>query len=234
MEIINPNVAQLWKRLEDMEDELRFDGKAYPEGMCSFPFRLQGQGFFPGGDGLWRSENALSVSSDGVLPVGGVVFLANDFGVLKSYEKLEAKGFENVPTWRHIKLRVEAAGIPPELAFFTNAIIGLRVDGKALSQRSWQLMPGFSGFCRDFLDFQLATLKPTLTVVMGDHARSAFEALGDKSAAGRVLYTTHPYADFGLSTQRRAAGIAELSNTWSCIVFTRWFGGDLLMLRVRA
>jgi hypothetical protein len=215
METNNPHVSQLWARLKSMENELRFDGKAYPEGMCSFPFQLQGQGFFPGGDGLWRDENQLSTANEGTLHPGGVMFLGNDFGVLDSYKKLETKGFENVPTWRHIKLRIKSAGIPTELAFFTNAIMGLRLDGKALTQRSWETMAGFPKFCEEFLDFQLATLKPRLTVVMGPHAKAAFDALGLKSAAGRVLYTTHPYADYGFSEDRRAADIAELKMAWN-------------------
>jgi hypothetical protein len=32
------DVSQLWLRLGEMEGELRFEGKAYPDGMCSFPF----------------------------------------------------------------------------------------------------------------------------------------------------------------------------------------------------
>ena len=138
------------------------------------------------------------------------MFLGNDFGTLKSYEKLEKRSFENVPTWRHIKLRAASAGISPDFAFFTNAIMGLRVDGTALTQRSWQTMRGFSQFCGEFLDFQLVTLRPRLTVVMGPHARAAFDALADRSAAGRVLYTTHPYADYSFTPERRGADIAEL------------------------
>jgi hypothetical protein len=207
-------VSQLWQRLEAMEKELRFDRMPYPEGMCAFPFRLKGQGFFPGGDGLWRDKGDLAAKNDGVLPQGGVLFLGNDFGVLKSYEKLKQKGFENVLTWRNLKLRVESAGIPSPLTFFTNAIMGLRMEGTALTQRSWQTIPGFPEFCGEFLDFQLATLQPSLTVVMGPHARTAFDALANKSNAGKVLYTSHPYADFNLPPERRAADIAELKAAW--------------------
>jgi hypothetical protein len=154
------------------------------------------------------------VTKNGALQQGGVLFLANDFGVLKSYQKLARNGFENVLTWRNVKRRVIAAAIPVESTFFTNAIMGLRVDGTALTQKSWQKMPRFSQFCREFLDFQLSALKPRLTVVMGPHARSAFDALGNPSYAGKVLYTTHPYADFSFSDQRRASDVAELRSAW--------------------
>jgi hypothetical protein len=142
------------------------------------------------------------------------LFLANDFGVLETFKKLEKTGFENVPTWRHLKLRAVSACIPTELTFFSNAIMGLRESGTALDPRSWQKMPGFPQFCGEFLNYQLTVLQPRLTVVMGPHAKAAFDALADKSSAGRVLYTTHPYADYSFSKERRAADIAELKSAW--------------------
>jgi hypothetical protein len=66
-----------------MEEEKRFNGKAYPEGMSVFPFRLAGQGFFPGGDGLWRDDTQLAASSPGLVSVGGIMFLGNDFGTCR-------------------------------------------------------------------------------------------------------------------------------------------------------
>jgi hypothetical protein len=74
--------------------------------MSPFPFKLLGQGFFPGGDGLWRDDSALDQQSSGVLPIGGIVFLGNDFGTLTTYQKLRSKGFENPPTWRRLKERI--------------------------------------------------------------------------------------------------------------------------------
>src|SRR5215469_2237441 len=121
-------VFDLWRRLEQQEDEYRFGWRRYPVGMCSFPFRLTGQGFFPGGDGLWRNESELGAASRGILPQRGTVFVGNDFGTLASFRKLQGRGYENVPTWRHIKARIASAKIPSECTFFTNAIVGLRED----------------------------------------------------------------------------------------------------------
>jgi hypothetical protein len=89
---VGVSADRLWARLHEMETERRFSGEAYPAGMVSFPFKLRGQGFFPGGDGLWRDDAALDQESPGILPVGGAVFIANDFGTLASYLKLESKG----------------------------------------------------------------------------------------------------------------------------------------------
>lgn len=197
---------------------MRFDGKAYPQGMCEFPFRLRGQGFFPGGDGLWRSESELGSSKSGPLPKAGAMFVGNDFGTLSGFIKLRAKNYENVPTWRHIKARIRAANIPTESTFFTNAIVGLRQDGTALDKRSWESMPDFAKFCGEFLRFQLEVLSPRLVVVMGPDARVAFDTFARQACIGQILYTSHPYADFGLTVERRANDIAALAESWnSCM-----------------
>ncbi|MGA2887502.1 MAG: hypothetical protein ABSE51_05570 [Terracidiphilus sp.] len=207
------SVNVLWDRLEVMEHEMRFDGRSYPRGMCKFPFRLAGQGFFPGGDGLWRQDSALSAVRDGSLPIGGVIFLGNDFGTLASYNRRRSASFENVPTWRHIKARVCYAEIPSEKTFFTNAILGLREEGSALGKKSWQSIPEFALFCGEFLRFQLETLAPRLVVILGPHARESFDALAKKTSA-KVLYTTHPYADFGLSKDRLKDEVHALAKAW--------------------
>ncbi len=208
------DVMTLWAKLESMERERRFDGAPYPGGMTSFPFRLKGQGFFPGGDGLWRDEGHISKPSSGSVGLSGIMFLGNDFGTLASYKKLQVNGFENVPTWRHIKKRAIAAQLPAGALFFTNTILGLREEGTALTKQSWKKMPKFAEFCGEFLRFQLQTVKPRLVVVMGPDARESFDAFGKASFAGKVLYTTHPYADFNFTPERLAADVALLREAW--------------------
>ena len=208
------NIAKLWAKLENMEREHRFGGASYPVGMAQFPFRLRGQGFFPGGDGLWRDEEHISEPGNGNIPQNGIIFLGNDFGTLASYQKLRANGFENVPTWRHVKKRALAANLPIDDLFFTNAILGLRKEGMALMKQSWKQMPDFAAFCGEFLCFQLETVKPRLVVVMGPDARESFDVFGERKHSGEVLYTTHPYADFSFSPERLAADVASLRDAW--------------------
>jgi hypothetical protein len=45
-----PEIESLWNRIAQLEAELRFAGKPYPDGLAPFPGRLTGQGFFP----RWR------------------------------------------------------------------------------------------------------------------------------------------------------------------------------------
>lgn len=221
-------ISRLWSRLRDMENEKRFDGQAYPVGMCPSPFRLVGQGFFPGGDGLWRNETDLGASSQGSLALAGITFLANDFGTLGSYMKLRSKGYENPLTWKHVKQRVLRADLPQSNTFFTNAVMGLRTDGPALGKRDWANKPLFGRFCEEFLEFQIQTLKPRLVVVLGPVARSTLEYLtGAKTSttemypvmkiAGHTAtfhYDTHPYGDFNFNEQRKANDAIRLRNAW--------------------
>jgi len=208
------NVMTLWAKLESMEQEQRFEGGAYPVGMARFPFRLKGQGFFPGGDGLWRDEGHISEASSGSVDHHGIVFLGNDFGTLAGYKKLQKNGYENVPTWRHIKKRALAAQLPVGKLFFTNTILGLREEGTALTKQSWKRVPRFAEFCGEFLRFQLQTVNPRLVVVMGPYARESFDAFGKAAFPGSVLYTTHPYADFNFPAERLAADVAILRDAW--------------------
>lgn len=140
------NVNALWNRLQSMEEEQRFDGRSYPAGVSSFPFRLTGQGFFPGGDGLWRDDSQLAHASPGLIAPSGVMFLGNDFGTVQSFQKLRRRGFENPLTWKHLKRRVERAGLPPSFTFFTNALMGLRSGGTALETKDWEGAPRFKLF----------------------------------------------------------------------------------------
>jgi hypothetical protein len=222
------SVNALWKRLRSMEEEQRFDGRPYPAGMSSFPFRLTGQGFFPGGDGLWRDDSQLAHASPGLISLGGAMFLGNDFGTAPSYQKLRRNGFENPLTWKHVKRRVERAGLPPSLMFFTNAVMGLRAGGTALEKKDWDGASCFKSFCREFLTYQIETVKPRLIVVMGPVARSTLNSLevGAMTASGRfhamkarghettALFTTHPYGDFNFDHEGRMRDSAELREAW--------------------
>lgn len=218
------NVQELWNRLGEMENERRFGGQPYPAGMAAFPFRLTGQGFFPGGDGLWRDDSQLEKPSLGLLPTGGVVFVGNDFGTLKTYDSLKQKRFENPPTWRNVKERVRRASLPIHLTFFTNAVMGLRGEGKALDKKSWMSMLGFPEFCREFFLFQIEILKPRLLVLLGPEAQFSFSKLAGTALANnsvsigsvkaKVLPCTHPYGDFNFPEQRKKENAAELERAW--------------------
>lgn len=121
-------IERLRAKLADLESQIRFDQAPYPEGLTGFPGILTGQGFFPGGDGLWR-DSPLDPPSNNY-PVNGIMVLGNDFGCLDNPNNSRSPGFrqwlnmgyENPPTWK-IKETFRKAGLPPEQCFFTNAYL---------------------------------------------------------------------------------------------------------------
>jgi hypothetical protein len=156
----------------------------YPEGMGPFPGFLAGQGFFPGGDGLWRDDAASAQHSSN--PVGGIMFVGNDFGTAATFKSTLRRKYETdgVPTWRNLKRRIDAAGLHNtgvcgQLGFYTNAILGLRGAGCAVDRKDWNNPEWwrrgnpFAMFCREFLEFQIEIVKPRLVVVLGEPPQHA-------------------------------------------------------------
>ena len=209
------NVASLWQQLEKLESENRFSGEPYPAGLSPFPFRLSGQGFFPGGDGLWHDD--ATAPSSGELPTRGALFLGADFGTLKSYNKL--RGHESVPTWRDLKKRILDADLPTEKVFCSNVYPGLRTVGKALGVYPAVAAEGYPLFCAEFLRMQIEALCPKLIVLMGPVPAvflQRFEKmllLGNGSSA-ELLFTSHPYGDFALPQGRREQLALDLKEAW--------------------
>lgn len=237
-----PEVETLWKRISQLEAELRFAGKQYPDGMAPFPGRLTGQGFFPGGDGLWREDASMKLRSTSPFPIGGIMFLGNDFGTLQTFKKTLRIGYENVLTWRNLKRRLIAAEISGDVGFYTNAVLGLRTEKKAIDYLDWSRHPDFYQFCGDFLRLQLEAMKPRLLVVLGQkpkdtvcstlgaeipdiaawknrdpnstEAAETIRALEWRGMKLVVHVTSHPYSDFAMDDAARAETASRLKRAW--------------------
>jgi uracil DNA glycosylase superfamily protein len=217
-----PEVKLLWDKIDQLEQERRFEGRPYPKGMAKFSGRLTGQGFFPGGDGLWRDD--VKAPSTSPFPVGGIMFLGNDFGTLESFKKTLQRGYENVPTWQRLKERLEKAAIPGEVGFYTNAVLGLRTEQKAVERINRS--PDFCKFCDEFLRFQLETMNPRMIVALGRAVKSRVCStlnLSSMAETTRVVawqgtklvlhFTSHPYSDFK-QDDRWAERVELLKNAW--------------------
>jgi hypothetical protein len=211
------NVARLWQQLEKLEHENRFDGASYPSGLAPFPFRLSGQGFFPGGDGLWRDD--ASAPTAGELPAGGVLFLAADFGTLESYNRLSSRGYQSAPLWKNLKRRILDAGLPTNKIFCSNIYPGLRVENRALGVYPAVQNSEFPLFSVEMLRFQIEALSPKLIVSLGPvpevflHRFKKALAFPDGSRPA-VLFTPHPERDAELPPIRRHQLATELRDAW--------------------
>lgn len=193
--------------LARLEGQFRFQGRPYPEGMAPFPRALVGQGFFPGGDGLWRDDDPVSLRepSPYPFPEGGIMFLGNDFGTYKKFQQWTSH--ESPPTWRHLRRRLRLAGIPGHYGFYTNAYLGLRTDRTALDAPIEEVR--YREMCAEFLDIQLRCQLPRLVVALGpppvkllrsvlglpDGARGIVQHSVHEGRQIAVVTTTHPFCD---------------------------------------
>lgn len=168
-------IDRLREQIRQLESELRFDGHPYPEGLTNFPGVLPGQGFFPGGDGLWRNNPADEEAPS--FPADAIMILGNDFGCLDNpdprspgFMQCLEIGFEDPPTWK-IKDTLRKAGIQGELCFFTNAYLGLRTRTETTGESPGAKNKRFKAMCQGFFRYQIEVQKPQLIVCLGHEAR---------------------------------------------------------------
>jgi hypothetical protein len=177
-------IEALRYRIKELETEnvknAYFGGKPYPEGLEEFPGVLRGQGFFPGGDGIWRDDP--SDPPKYKFPNGGIMVLGNDFGCkdnpnprspgfIQCLARLDGFGFETPPTWNNIKEMLRKAGLPGDRCFFTNAFLGLRTCTKTNGPSPGAKVPKFVEICKRFFEFQLLTQEPELIIYLGHEPR---------------------------------------------------------------
>jgi uracil-DNA glycosylase len=161
-------IALLRESISFLERENRFGGAPYPPSLSPFPGVLTGQGFFPGGDGLWHPD--ITKPTDKPFPEHGIMVLGNDFGVLSDFEGCLERGFEDPKTW-NIKATLHRAGVPLSECFFTNAYLGLRRLKPSTGCSPGLLTDGFAKMCADFFDLQVSIQQPRGIICLGKEPR---------------------------------------------------------------
>jgi uracil-DNA glycosylase len=136
----------------------------YPAGVARVPDRIAGTSFFPGGDGLWKE-----ISHDRDLPVGGIMVLGHNFDNVAGFAKSLAMGKEPLrcPTWRNLLRLFDQNGISPDECFFTNAYVGLTESVSNVGVFPGSRDPAFVATCLEFLEQQVAALRPKLILTLG-------------------------------------------------------------------
>jgi len=156
-------------------------------GMEPVPELLQ-LGFFPGGNGIIKDDEAIDPSNS--IEGKEIMIVGNNFGTVCYYCKCFPKKQEDIlknPTWRNLLKLLKDSGIKKESCFFTNAYMGL-IDEYYLIKREIKsgikydnkgnvgACPGskkheFVKQCQDFFCIQLDFLpKLKLVIVLGKQA----------------------------------------------------------------
>jgi hypothetical protein len=156
------------------------------------------------------------------------MFLGNDFGTVQKFK--EHKLHENPPTWWRLRKRLEAARIPGELGFYTNAYLGLRNDRSALATALENKL--FGKLCAEYLDVQIRTQMPRMIVTLGPRPAALINELlpvsnqqvGQlyrSSYSGQdigVIVVSHPFSDFGKKGPVACAEEGKiLARAWAAI-----------------
>ncbi len=149
----------------------------YPPGMqcIANDRRIPRTAFFPGGFGIWNPDGGFPA-----LPSRPVVIVGHNWGTPSDHDEAFAEGIEYSDDWTESKRRIRStwwnllpilrgAGITPDRCFFTNAYMGLKDDGGG-NVGDLASAPLFEQRCREFLGFQLLTLKPGIVLALGKPA----------------------------------------------------------------
>jgi uracil-DNA glycosylase len=134
----------------------------YPAGvMEDRSGRIPGTGFFPGSTGMVEGSKTLEQRR--------VMVLGQDQDNEKGHDKSEKKGDERYSkTWENMKALFDQAGIDEEDCFFTNYIMGVRVNSKRNTGPSPALAhQAFMRACSAFFMEQLKAQQPTVILTLG-------------------------------------------------------------------
>lgn len=126
-------------------------------------WQVDGLAFFPVGRGLWAAGNE-------TLPKGGVLVLGQDFGDAEYTKTVVDKGGETPqasPTWRNLLKLLGDAKEPMGNCFFTNALMGLRVEKGMIGKAPGMKHDGFRQKCQEVFKEQLRLQQPRAVWVLG-------------------------------------------------------------------
>jgi uracil-DNA glycosylase len=135
------------------------------------PGDIRGCAFFPGGTGILVGPDVHSSKPGRTIPVGGVLVLGHNFHDVKSYNQSVEFGDElYTPTWRNLARALAAFGIPHDICFFSNALMGLMDRAGACGTHDGHRDQAFRAGCIGLLSATLAVQRPRLVLALGKYA----------------------------------------------------------------
>lgn len=141
--------------------------RPFPPGVSAVPEPIQGTAFFPGGLGLWFESPTTDHDVD--FPTGGCMVVGQDFNSIAAYERARQKGSElgTSPTWQVLRRLLTRFGLQPERCFYTNAYMGLRIEGREIGRFPGYRDSEFVTRCAMFFRRQLSVARPRLILTLG-------------------------------------------------------------------
>lgn len=175
---------------------------SYDDGAVRVDGFIDGTAFFPGGAGLWRARQPRGPLPR-AFPHRPVMILGHNFDSVRGHQASVARGIErlNSGTWKYLLAYLEAAAIPSEECFFTNALVGLQPKGANGPMRAGE---AYLAECRRFLTRQIEIVEPQLIAVLGVPALEHVLAV---DPAVPVVALLHPGALTYVKAVDRAAFI---------------------------
>ncbi len=112
------------------------------------------------------------------------MILGHNFGDVEAMEDAAGRGMEDLrgATWRNLLLMLDEAQVSPSRCFFTNALMGLKDDGKGC-RGSLPDDPVYRQRCTEFLRFQIEAIQPGCVLVMGEDAQQALAEISQQVRA---------------------------------------------------
>ena len=86
-------------------------------------------------------------------------------------------------TWRNLYPLLERASVAPENCFFTNAYVGLKAGDEPRGTFPGAADPAFSAWCREFLEEQMAVMRPSVVATLGTDVRQFLATMAPELAA---------------------------------------------------
>lgn len=134
----------------------------YPDTMQMIAGEISGLAFFPGGRGTYNNDETLRDKD--------IMLLGQDFDTEENFEKARAAGQEDKKknaTWRNLLALLKETNVDPRNCFFTNAIMGVRKEGKGTGKSPAFKDKEFIEECRELFLKQLKVQRPKAVFVLG-------------------------------------------------------------------
>jgi hypothetical protein len=122
--------------------------------------KIFGRAFFPGGYGLFEGVTQS-------FPVHPIMLVGQDFGTREYWNDVGIASESNQGTWSGLAGMLARARIDPCACFFTNVLLGVRVEGRIDGPSPGLAFEPYVEACANYLVEQIRVVRPSVVVALG-------------------------------------------------------------------